>query len=454
MKALSNLLSRSALASALGQTFGGKRDMYETLGYKKSLTTEDFWAMYQRGGIAKRIVNAYPQATWKDEPTVREDDDNAERNTQFEQAWDGLVERLNVYRYLERADTLCQLGQYSILILGVKGNANLESPAPAQQGPDGLLYLTPISQQRASVHRFVENTTDPRYGLPELYKVEFTHGTGKSTTTRTKLVHWTRVLHIAEGTLENDVLGTPRLEAVFNNLEDLLKVSGGSAEMFWLNAAQRLVANVDPNAQMTDEDKEALNEELEEYMHQLRRFIRTQGVDIQTLNGQVFDPGNHVDVLLDLISGTEGIPKRILTGSERGELASSSDDSNWSNRVGERRINHVTPNIIKPFVRRLLDLRILPAPNTDNFIVDWPQADALGDKDRAEVANKVSGALSQYMQSGGELIVPRTEFRETYLGLEAEPEGGFEEPEEDELEDEEGNITQQQPGNKDGEEEA
>ena len=39
-------------------------------------------------------------------------------------------------------------------------------------------------------------------------------------------VHWTRVIHIAESTLENPIYGIPRLRPVYNRLMDIEKVTG------------------------------------------------------------------------------------------------------------------------------------------------------------------------------------------------------------------------------------
>ena len=57
----------------------------------------------------------------------------------------------------------------------------------------------------------------------------------------TGLVHASRVIHVAEDILDDEVYGIPRLEPLYNYLDDLLKVVGGSAEMFWLDAKRRLV---------------------------------------------------------------------------------------------------------------------------------------------------------------------------------------------------------------------
>jgi methionyl-tRNA formyltransferase len=58
----------------------------------------------------------------------------------------------------------------------------------------------------------------------------------------------------------------------------------------------------------------------------MERYIKTQGIDIQSLSSPVANPADHVAVQLQFISGITRIPLRILTGSERGELASVQDE--------------------------------------------------------------------------------------------------------------------------------
>ena len=68
--ATSMLQSRANLAARVGLTFDGQRDLYKYLGYKRNLDYADFYARYKRGGIASRIVDAYPQATWRQQPIL------------------------------------------------------------------------------------------------------------------------------------------------------------------------------------------------------------------------------------------------------------------------------------------------------------------------------------------------------------------------------------------------
>src|SRR5690606_38139347 len=101
---------------------------------------------------------------------------------------------------------------------------------------------------------------------------------------------------------------------------DLEKIIGGSAETFWLVANRGIHANVDKEMDLDENDAAALSEEIDEYLHDLRRVIRTRGVDINSLGSSTVDPEGVFAPLMSIIAGTTGIPKRILMGAEIGQL--------------------------------------------------------------------------------------------------------------------------------------
>src|SRR5690606_33041328 len=126
------------------------------------------------------------------------------------------------------------------------------------------------------------------------------------------LVHASRVVHIAENCLENNVFGSPRIERVYNLLDDLLKVVGGSAETYWLTGNRGIHIDIDKDMEMDPTDEKNLTDEVEEYQHQQRRFIRTRGGKVTNLGTDVADPTGVFNVLIAMLSGATGIPKRIL----------------------------------------------------------------------------------------------------------------------------------------------
>jgi phage-related protein (TIGR01555 family) len=410
----SNLMGRAELAARMGKSFGTDRDIYAALGYTKNPVFDDYYTRYERQDVASRIIDAPVEATWKEVPAVTETEDP--EDTEFEKQWKEIANKRHIFHYLARADKVAGIGEYGVLLLGFDDTDNANPRNPVEKATE-LLYLRPYTQDNADVGEWETDPTNERYGLPKIYKLEAS--TAQKDGTQSIDAHWTRVIHLAEGLLENDVYGKPKLRPVLNRLQDLDLVSGGSAEMFWRGAFPGMAFKLAEDATMESQDKKALEDEIENYVHDLKRYMRIQGLDVQELKAQVADPKNHFDLLISLISAATGIPKRILTGSERGELASSQDEKNWATRIDERRKNYIGPMVLRVFIQRLIDVGVLPAPK--QFEIEWSDLFAIGEKDRSDIAKVKAETLATYSNAmGADLIIPPSIFLKKFLEFDAE----------------------------------
>ncbi len=399
--------SRAGLAELAGLTFGGERDLYEALGYKKELEGSDHRGRYERGGIAGRIVEAFPKATWRGIIKVVDDVD-PNNLTPFQTEWELLQKRLRVYSILLRADILAGLGRFSVILIGAKGN--FESELTSISGQEGVLYLTPYSQLDFNIKEYVVDSQDPRFGLPLIYTTTRLDSTGDDKDTD---VHWSRVIHIADGILDEQALGMPRLQQPWNKLDDLDKVTGGGSEAFWLRAHQGYQLDADPDLEMNDAEAEELSDEITEFINGYRRIVQTRGIKMNPLGSDVASFKDQAGAILDQISGITGIPKRILIGSERGELASTQDRANWNDRVEDRRTQFAEPVILRQLVDRLILLKALPVPDEEEYEILWPKLQNIDAVERSEIADKLSGINKKI---GGTIILP-AEIRAEILEL-------------------------------------
>jgi hypothetical protein len=405
-RAASELLARASLASAAGLTFGGKRDLYAALGYPRTLTPKDYRERYERGDIAARVVEAYPKATWRGGAELVEDPD-PDIPTDFEEAWRALAKRLSVWSAFSRADILAGLGDFSVLLIGAVGA--LDSELPTLGGPEGILYLAPYGPDEVSIDRYEESSENPRYGLPLMYRLRRTSTTSTRRTLNT-VVHWTRVLHVAQNLLDDDVTGRPLLGRVWNRLDDLDKVVGSGSEAFWMRVHPGTVFSINPELKVGEDEIKKFKEQVDEYMHGMRRYLAARGIDTTMMGADTSNFEKQVGAIISLISGSTGIPQRILLGSERGELASTEDKENWNERVRDRRDEFGDP-IVRTFVDRCVVHGALPEP--EQYEVRWPDIDDLTETERAEIADKWSKLNGQ---AGGVVVQPE-EIRDRILLL-------------------------------------
>lgn len=401
-----SLINRSRLSP--NYNFGGEREYNEVFGYPEDPTVADYRARYERQDIARTIVDEPATTTWRAKPNV-DDDGDAENVTPFEDQVETLFDEKDLLHYFERADKLAGLGRFGILFLGyADGEDDLSQPPneSALSGPEDLQYLAPFAEDCVDDIELVTDPTDERYNLPRTYDIEFggtTENATVSATSRTETVHWKRVIHIADGLAENEIFGTPRLEAVLNRLIDLEKVVGASSELTYRGADYGLHANIDPDAagSLNSDDLDQLEDELAAYLHDLQPMIRTQGVDLERLGGESVDPTGLVDVLLKLISGRAGIPQRILVGSERGELASSQDRATWLGRISERQQHFAEPRLLRETLDRLRAVGILDDPQGGAYTVEWGDLFELNELEQAELLERRANAIKA-LAPGGE----------------------------------------------------
>lgn len=457
MRALDSVLvSRSKIATFAGKTFDGKRDLYTALGYKRALSYSDFYDRYRRGGIAGRIVDIPASATWRNSPDIK--DNTSVDETDFDKTWKELVDRLRVFPFMERADRLAGIGHYGALLIGAPGS--LETPLPPSMTPKDIIFLSPFSEEDAEVKDLDNDTTSPRFGRPATYSLRVNSsvvGSSRDTrATQPTIVHHSRIIHVAEGLGQDEIFGIPRLLRIWNYLDDLDKIIGGSAEAIWRTVDRGIQFDLDKDAFLDPADEEDFADEIEDYMHGLKRWIKTQGITANVLGSDTPNPSGVFGVVGSLIAGTTGIPMRVLFGSERGQLASTQDERNFNARIKERQKSYAEPMMLRPLVDMLIDRKVLPEP-AEGYSITWPDLSTLTRREQADVAARVAQSIrsisTQGAQNSPTRVITGDEFRKEYLGLGPMPkeDKDEEEPSKDEpdpeKEDEETDAGKEEEGN-------
>jgi hypothetical protein len=430
---ITNLYDRALAGIPVKDGRDGTRDIDRECGHPEDITTADYMRMYRRGDVAKRVVNLEPDECWKDYPSIYETEE--ERETPFEKAVDKLIVKTKLYSYLHRLDRISGIGRYAVMFIGLDDGEDFDKPAPGftdegeapTPGTAKILYYRIFGEQSASIESFEDDKTNPRYGQPKYYTLSFEDVVdgNQSTLTRGK-VHWSRVIHVADNLIESELLGAPRMEDVYNRLLDLRKVGGGSAEMFWKGGFPGLSFEVDPKQGEFDADARAeLRDDVRAYAEGLQRYITMVGVTVKSLAPQISDPTNCTNNLLMLIAITKGIPQQSFKGSQQGQLDSPQDTITWRERIMLRKERHVTPNIIRQVIDRVIQYGTLPKPTEQidqplTYIVRWQPMAALSEAERAQVAKDLTEALARYATSGGEAIVSRAEWLGKFCGFTAQ----------------------------------
>jgi hypothetical protein len=388
---------RYSLGQMFGETtaFGGARRYYKVLGYNESPSVADYRQRYDRQDIAGRVVDLPAQDSWKRPPKISEDGNT---ETAFVQAWDELrdIDRLGVWNRLMRVDKLSGIGSFGVLLLGLRDGAELEEPVERSlSGPSDVLYLRPFSQENARIKEFDLDAKSERFGLPAVYEIKL--GDTEDWTP----VHWQRIIHVAEDTESNEVYGKPRLKGIYNRLDDLIKLVGGTAEANWWAMRPGTALGLKEGYKQTMTDTE-IEEEIEDMTHDPMRIAFLTGIEATPIGEPtLLDNKNPVEVCLALIAARSGIPQRVLVGSAQGELAAAKEDrKQWADEIDARQKNYVEPNILRRFINHLIVLGVLPEPAKGYDVGEqdksgewhWPSILQPTDAERAEIATAYANA--------------------------------------------------------------
>lgn len=337
-----------------------------------------------------------------------------------------------------------------------------------------LTFLRAYDETLAQITQWDSDPSSPRFGHPLMYNVQLfdprNQQTGVGLTMQTQQVHWTRVIHLADNLDCSDTFGVPRLKAVLNNILGLQKVYGGDPEAFWKNMMMRLFLETHPQlGPDVDIDLNAIKDVMENMENGLQRWATLTGMAAKTVAPSVVDPTSHINAQIEAICILLGCPVRIFKGSERGELASSQDDSAWNDRLRERQLNYLSPRVIIPFVDRLIQMGVLPEPSKEDveekakrmaeelpkdeeglggfvaedpttncylvfnadkeveaivpkggYSIEWPDLDSLGRQAKAQIAQTRVAAMSQYQSGQVSALMAPMDFLTRELGYEEE----------------------------------
>ncbi len=365
---MASIISRQSMQSMLGQSFNGKRDLYEVVGWKKELFFDDYLNMYERNGIAAAVVDIKADECWREFLVLHDGKtaDDWQDDTPFLKAWLELVERLDLQSKFHELDVALGIGRFAIMVICVQGDDDYSKPLDLG-GTKTASLIRVLDEGQVTLSDPVNKVTDPRYGLPNLYRCTFEDG-GASIP-----VHWTRVIHFKQGRERSSVYGIPGLQKSYNSLMDLEKVSASSSEAFWQHIRRTLVLmareGFNTPAPGTPE-YEKLQDKMDALEHQMRQVIQLNNMDVQKLESSIVDGRAQHDLIIEDIAGQNRIPQRILTGSERGELASSQDILNMNNATAARQKKVCAP-WVRDAVKHFYLYGIIPPPSSGKFQVEW-----------------------------------------------------------------------------------
>lgn len=407
-----------------------RRDLDKECGYPETeLTAEEYKELIDREPAAALVNDFYPLESWKVTPWLYETSDSDE-DTEFEEAVANLPRMLGIepthmrqdmtyltWGFLLNADMLMGYGRHGVILYDfVDGKEWSEPVTPKKNMALRGLYTFP--EHLAQVSSFEMDRESPRYGLPTQYMVRFgdyldVSNTGIMEPHETVYVHWSRVAHLVDRwhtASPSKVFGKPRVSPVRDPVLDIRKLRGSSAEMFYKGGFGGHHFGTHPQlGPDVDVDRDKMRDMYEEFINGLQRAIFTNGMTVDSLAPDLSDPTPYIAIQMEAIALKTRTPKRILLGSERGELSSSDDRKNHNSHLASRHNTFLSPYLIAPFYDRLINVGVLPTPK-EGYIVEWPSLESLNETEKADILSKRTTSYAAYVSGGVDNIVPPKDY--------------------------------------------
>lgn len=393
---MSNISLLRRIFGTLTGTEDGKRNTWEIFKYPSSISFSNYYLKYRRNSIANRVITSIPESCWRDGFTFGEENEKREQLLKS-------LSKINLVQKLEKADKLNRIGKYSVLFVGVPDGLDPREPiGTINPAHIDSIYFQPFSEDGSTISRYETDVKSERYNMPLIYSLRVSADDKELNAQYTsKEVHWTRVVHFAEGGLDSDIEGMSSLESIYNDLLDLEKVTGGSAEAYFRNARGKYHFNGQPGfmQDLSEEQKTAMADQSEAFANNWQDFIRTQGVDVNALTTPHADPKPTRDCIISNISAQTKIPLRVLTGEGGGNYSGGSDRDSFNQVVQDRQKSFCAEKVYR--VLEILEMCGAIEPLGADEEVIFPPIDALTETEKkdqqqkqADIAQKLSQALA------------------------------------------------------------
>lgn len=414
LNSLQHTISRRGGQGQFGISPDGKRDYNVLFGYGQDLEFEDYYGMWRRSGIANVVVSKVAKSCWRDMPKLMVGE------SQVLEKELTLLVNAGLLQALEKADVLNRIGRFSVLFIGIPDGLKAEEPLGTARDLEAVVFNAYTEQGTTFTEHDKEAGSD-RFGLPVKYQVMVRDFGDKNKTVdlAARIVHWERIVHLAEGYLDSPIEGISALEPVWNALIDTVKTRGGSAEAYFRNARRLLNMMAKQGAKISKDPAEltALRTEVESFVNSMQDMIRTEGFDVEAISTPTSSPRDSFDVAVEEVSAQTEIPIRVLTGKGGGQLTGSEDRASWNGIVSDRQDSFCTQTLLRA-LEVFQQAGMLKMP--DGMTVEWPRQKALNQTEESEVTAKRATAYERVMTGASTMAGDQVDLRSALdaVGLE------------------------------------
>lgn len=389
---------------------------------------EDLQSVYEYHPIAGRIGDAFPEAIWSSDIKIT-DNLESDEESPFDKSVNQFIQEYNLWDLMERADKALAYGRFSIIRFGIQDGLDADLPA----GTHNKKYKAYFTVHPETSSGFVEmdhNTSSPRFGYPEMYQLRIggdyvqgahSYGLASATIPTSNIkVHHSRCVMLTDELVGSSILGRPRLQRLYYDLKNLIKVSFSAAESWYQRTRNPYVLSIKDDTGKINDD---LLAEFDEYWAEIvdegfSRAITVKNAEVSTVQASVDDPSRHVETIIKKLSGGSRIPMSMLVGVDKGMHVLSHDANSWAGAVHDHRTTKSAKQL-REVIDKAIELKMIIPPKNNEYHIDWPNIVIENAKDKADTAAKISNAVRNMVGKNEniDMLLTRKQRVEDVLGM-------------------------------------
>lgn len=417
--------ARMTYVQSLGTGNTKRPRIWNEFGWPENLTFDDFYRLYDRNALGGAAVDRYISGCWIDYPEIFEGDEEADQDGSTD--WDKSLNKLlkKHWEQVVEADKRNLVGRYSGLIIQIKDNRHWNEPVDTsivkKLKDKAIVRLIPAWEAQLDVKTWDEDQASENYSMPTMYSfTEMAVGDDSDgSPSRIIDIHPDRVVTLIEGAADGKMSsGIPLLRKGYNDLLDIEKVSGGSAEGFLKNASRQLnyafskETDFNSLAEALGTDISGLADALDEQVRRLNQSIDAsvlmQEGSASVLSVQPADPEPTWRTLLAAFAASINMPVKVLIGQITGERASTEDMKDWAKTCKSRREGFLA-KVITDLIHQLGKLGVIE--QKDEITVSWSDLLAPSQAEKLDNMSKAADVAQKTQAAYGRPVVLENEVR-------------------------------------------
>lgn len=421
---------RFACAQGLLGADSKRPTAWRSFGWAETLSFQDYYRMWERGGLAHGAVNRTIAKCWQDDPEVIEGapEETKRPPTAWEQEFKAFAKSSKLWECMREADLRRVVGKYSALILQIADGKTWNQPVRGRAARR-LVKIIPAWEGQLTPSAWGQDETNSEtYGLPTMFSFrENAVGNDANVASagyagRNLEIHPDRVIILGD-----IINGVPMLRAPYNDFVNIEKILGGSGESFLKNAARAISINFGEKSNLSDiaaqhkvsvsELRGVFDQVTEGLNRGVDQTLITQNADVKPLVAVVPDPQQHFNVSLQSAAASFMMPIMIWIGSQTGERSSQEDQKDWNKTNQGRRLYQLAGDI-ETVLAHLTRIGLVK-PVAESSVV-WSDLNEATQGEKLDNADKMAG-INQKSMGTGEVPYSSQEIRDMSGHVNGEP---------------------------------